>query len=370
MDEPMKWDTAGKDLHNFIKEAGIVTAKQEGRREVQYQARQEAVQPDESGNGGRPAVPEQPHVPGIPEINPTTFEPLGIQMTRDIITKHSNPIMQCAILMTEMPSTNYDDWRTWGLALKEQSQRCEWGPKYTWEVAALDALLYQCPDDHWRKKILAGKWDFQMALDYGIRELQTKKTGQALGGNGNGNNAKKDEESINRVGDQAKEKFCRNCVSRHLKDKCPAKNNICVVCKGKGHYARSWECPRHEKHGQQSGNQKGNGRQQHNSGRVRDSGASRNKGNQASGGNSNTTTKTIFQRVGNTNQYVRKKRTETVNYVDEPYTDDEDEYSEGDFEYDMGRLEGLNKLGDQHDPTFVPAVLNKPIFGEGILVFC
>ena len=321
MDESMKWDmliaTAGKDLHNFIKEAGVVTAKIEGRREIRYAARQEAVQPDENGQGGRPAVPEQPHVPAVPEVLPTTFEPNGIQLIRDTITKHSNPIWQRAILMTEMPSTNYDDWRTWRLALKEQSQRCEWGPSYTWEVAALDALLYQCPDDHWRKKILAGKWDFQTALDYGIRELQAKKTGQALGGNGkgNGSNARKDEDSINRVGEQSKETFCRKCISRHAKDKCPAKNNICVVCKDKGHYDRSWDCPKHEKNqsNQQSGSAKGTGRQQQTSGRGRGNGANRGKGNQASGGNSNTTTKTVFQRVGNTNQFVRKKRTETVN---------------------------------------------------------
>ena len=76
--------------------------------------------------------------------------------------------MQRCILMTEMPASNYDSWSTWGLALKEQAKRCMYGTKYTWEETALDTPLYQCPDAHWRKKILAGKWDFQSALDYGI----------------------------------------------------------------------------------------------------------------------------------------------------------------------------------------------------------
>ena len=62
-------------------------------------------------------------------------------MIKDTIAKYMNPIMQRAILMTEMPASNYNDWRTWGLALKEQSQQCAWGKDYTWEVAALDALL-------------------------------------------------------------------------------------------------------------------------------------------------------------------------------------------------------------------------------------
>ena len=152
MDDSMRWDmiiaAGGEDLHNFIKEANIVTEKQDGQRDILYAARQEAVLPDANGAGGRPEVPEQPHVPEIPEITPTAFQ-AGLQMIRDTISKHLNPIMQRAILMTEMPPSDYDDWRTWGLALKEQSQRCEWGPKYTWEVAALDALLYQCPDEHW-----------------------------------------------------------------------------------------------------------------------------------------------------------------------------------------------------------------------------
>ena len=263
--------------------------------------------------------------------------------------------MQRAILMMEMPPSDYDDWRTWGLALKEQSQRCEWGPKYSWEVAALDALLYQCPDDHWRKKILAGKWDFQTALDYGIHELVAKKTGQAL--RGNGNNSKRDKESINRVGQAAKDvrTFCKLCVRRHGQDSCPAKD---LACGKKGHYAKSWECPNNAKHSGQTADQttaqRGTGKsQQRGNGRGRGSRAGRPGDNQATGNNSSTSSKTVFRRIGNTNQYVRRKRTETVKYVEEDYPEEGEEYSEEDFEFNMGGIEGINKLGSPADPTYM-----------------
>ena len=194
-------------------------------------------------------------MPGIPLVLPSEFQ-AGLKLIRDTISKHSNPIIQRAILMTEMPPSNYDDWRTWGLALKEQSQRCKWGPNYTWEVAALDALLYQCPDDHWRKKILAGKWDFQTALDYGIRKLAAKRTGQALGSNGS--QIKKEEEPVNKVGQQAAkstQSFCKLCVGKHAEDDCPAKNLACPACTKKGHFAKSWEYPNNVKHYSQSTSQ-------------------------------------------------------------------------------------------------------------------
>ena len=42
-----------------------------------------------------------------------------------------------------------------------------------------------------------------------------------------------------------------------------------------------------------------------------------------------------------------------MSFLDEDYPDDGDEYSEDDFEYDMGRLEGLNRLNTKEDPTYV-----------------
>ena len=139
----------------------------------------------------------QPHVPGVASVTPTTMD-AGLKMIWDTITKHSNLIMQRAILMTEMSPSDYDDWRTWGLTQKEQSQRCAWGAKYTWGVAALDALLYQCPDQTWKKKILVEKWDFQQALDYGIREVTAKKMDAELGKK-NGQSDKSEDIPANRV---------------------------------------------------------------------------------------------------------------------------------------------------------------------------
>ena len=65
------------------------------------------------------------------------------------------------------------------------------------------------------------------------------------------------------------------------------------------------------------------------------------------GDTSSSTTKTVFRKEGD--HWVRKKRTESVNYVEEDY------HSEGDFEFDMGRLPlwGVNKVGPQEEPTTV-----------------
>ena len=60
----------------------------------------------------------------------------------------------------------------------------------------------------------------------------------------------------------------------------------------------------------------------------------------------------MFRREGD--NWVRKKCTETINFVEEDYPTDEDD-SEGDFEFDMGRLPlwGVNKVGPQEAPTTV-----------------
>ena len=48
-------------------------------------------------------------------------------MIRNTIKKYSNDITERHTLMAEMPASNYDSWRIWGLRLKEQSKRCRWG---------------------------------------------------------------------------------------------------------------------------------------------------------------------------------------------------------------------------------------------------
>ena len=110
MDDSMKWDmmvaAGGKDLYNVMKEVAIQMEAVTEQREVPYRARQEAVPAGPNGNdpAPRPAQPEQPHIPGRPAIPVTGFD-AGMQMIKDAITKHSNPVMQRCILMTEMPST-------------------------------------------------------------------------------------------------------------------------------------------------------------------------------------------------------------------------------------------------------------------------
>ena len=164
MDDSVKWDmlvaAAGTDLHDIMLEAGIVTELRQAADEIAHRPFQPYQAAVPAGPGGDPPqqpevpeVPERPYVPAVIGSTPTVWE-VGLQMIRDTITKYGNDITQRHTLMTKMPSTDYDSWRVWGLRLKEQSKRCKWGAAYTWEVAALDALLYQCPDPHWKTKIL------------------------------------------------------------------------------------------------------------------------------------------------------------------------------------------------------------------------
>ena len=68
-------------------------------------------------------------------------------------------------------------------------------------LAALDALLYQCPDPQWKLKILRNPtWTFQEALDYGISTLTSKKQVQALGASA-GNCDQREELPVDRVAD-------------------------------------------------------------------------------------------------------------------------------------------------------------------------
>ena len=248
MDDSMRWDmliaTAGDHLHDIIKEASIETETVEAQDEIPYAAAQDPVPPDENGEGGRDGVPVQHHVPRREGVTPHTMDE-GLVKIRDTITKHSNPIMQRSILMTKTPPSDYDDWRTWGLALKEQAQRCGYGPSYTWEVAALDALLFQCPDPMWKKKILAGKMNFQAALDYGIREITAKKISTDIGKKGN--TSERTEESVNKV-ETNKGPLCKKCVTRHPADKCPAKGIKCSACGQNGHYSHAYMCPNNPNH--------------------------------------------------------------------------------------------------------------------------
>ena len=193
MDVTQKWDlfaaTGWEDLCDAMEEAGIIMTQREAEDEVPevpYLPFREAGE-----NNDPPEQQERAHVPLIPAVEaivPTPFEE-GVEKIREVIGKYSNLIMQRKILMTEMPASDYTDWRKWGQMLRKQAQRCNYDDgTYTSEVAALDALLFQCPDAEWRRKILAGRMDFQKAIDYGMRNLIAKKQSDQLSqANRNGN---------------------------------------------------------------------------------------------------------------------------------------------------------------------------------------
>ena len=86
-------------------------------------------------------------VPEIPAVIPTPLEE-GIEMIRANIWEYLNGIMKRSILMTKMPSTDHADWIKWANKLTDQAKRINWA-NYDWKEAALDALLYQCPDAMW-----------------------------------------------------------------------------------------------------------------------------------------------------------------------------------------------------------------------------
>ena len=96
-----------------------------------------------------------------------------METARTAIKRHTSQTEARHHLFTEMPASNYTDWRKWGQELCEQAERCDW-TDYSWEKVALDALIYQCPDKAWRQKLLMEKQDFQTSLDYGIRYIYAK----------------------------------------------------------------------------------------------------------------------------------------------------------------------------------------------------
>ena len=226
------WDlliiTGGNDMEDLIQfQSGI---------ETRQQARVQAVI-------GPPAVPE------IPQITPSTWEE-GMTLARAAINRHTNQTEARHYLWTEMPPSNYTDWRKWGQELVEQAKRCDWN-NYAWEKAALDALIYQCPDSLWRQKILMEKWDFQTALDYGIRYVYAKAQSEGLGG------AKKEstreEMPLDRVDGVKKEEVvmwdCWRCLRRHERGiaTCTAMKKACAECDKTGHVKGSTYCSAYKK---------------------------------------------------------------------------------------------------------------------------
>ena len=108
----------------------------------------QAVEARPAGPGGNPAARDAvEYVPYTAGVTPTKWA-AGLAMCRAAISKYGNQIMARNKLFTQMPASDYPDWTKWGQELIEQAKRCVW-VNYGAEQAALDALVYQCPDEGW-----------------------------------------------------------------------------------------------------------------------------------------------------------------------------------------------------------------------------
>ena len=137
--------------------------------------------------------------------------------------------------MRKMPASNYPDWKKWTQEIAEQAKRCTLGIHYTWKEAALDALLYQCPDKTWRKKILGGSLYWQQAVDWGLNQLTAKQEGQELNmGPLKSDTGELKEMPVDRVNaDQANTGGweCWKCFEKHKREAtCPASGYFCSDC--------------------------------------------------------------------------------------------------------------------------------------------
>ena len=110
MDDSMKWDmlvaTAGTDLHDVMKEAGIITERREARDEQQFRPYRARVPAVPGAGPGDPniadEIPEQAELPYLPAVTasvPTQWHN-GIEMIRTTIKKYGNQISQRHHLMT------------------------------------------------------------------------------------------------------------------------------------------------------------------------------------------------------------------------------------------------------------------------------
>ena len=124
--------------------------------------------------------------------------------------------------------------------LVQQAERCNYDDgTYNSKVAALDALLFQCPDAEWRRKILAGNMNFQQAIDYGMQNLTVKKQSEEL--SQAHRNGEKETQPVDRV-EEKKQFDCTRCLTRHGTSECKAYGKKCMKCRVKGHFAGSPQC--------------------------------------------------------------------------------------------------------------------------------
>ena len=113
-----------------------------------------------AGQAHRPAVQR---VIGRLEVIPTPWEE-GIRMIKASISKYSNEVIARDKLWHKMPAGDYSDWRKWKQELLLQAKRCNWDT-YGAEEATIDAMIYQCPNQQWKDRLMEGNQTLQEAID-------------------------------------------------------------------------------------------------------------------------------------------------------------------------------------------------------------
>ena len=168
----------------------------------------------------------------------------GIEAIKKAIGKYSNSVMDRYKLMFKMPATDYEDWRKWGQELLEQAKRCKY-EDHTAEKAALDALLYQCPNQQWKDKIMEGELDFQECIDWGMTKLTAREEGKQIGDKTTKTNAP--TLPIEKLETEKKMADCKKCFEKHEIRNCPAWGYKCSKCHTPKHLANSRECKDRQK---------------------------------------------------------------------------------------------------------------------------
>ena len=121
----------------------------------------------------------------------------------------------------------------------EQAKRCKC-ENYTCEKAALDALLYQCPNQLWKEKIMEGTMNFQECVDWCMTKLTAKVEGKAIGDK----SVKPDSPTllVDKLNTEKKHVDCKKCFEKHKIRNCPAWGYKCSKCHMVNHLANSREC--------------------------------------------------------------------------------------------------------------------------------
>ena len=224
----------GSDLEDVILHQADIQIKDVPQQDpVQGRSGQEEIR-DAQGNITQQYQAPVRAVIGRNAKTPTNWE----EAIKAAIGKYSNEVMARYKLMFEMPASNYADWRKWGQELLEQAKRCKW-EEYQAEQAALDALLYQCPNQQWKDKIMEGTLNFQEAINWGMTKLTAKQEGKKIGG-------KPDQDSpvlpVDKVSTETKTVECEKCFEKHAPRECPAYGYQCSKCHRANHLANSKEC--------------------------------------------------------------------------------------------------------------------------------